>query len=174
MEPWKLKHTYCDGVLVTALRYKQEGCGFYCRRGNLDFSSTQSFRPHYGPGVDSTFNINEYQGYLLEGAGLTLPCLGILADSTSRSPQNISRPVQDCCTVLIKQRAIRSNEQRITAPMHLNCYSRHTTTIGMSIFAILNQTCHRYHDNVYSARHFIYINKTLHKLYFVWRNITQK
>jgi len=26
---------------------------------------TQSFRPHYGPGVDSTSNRNEYQEYFL-------------------------------------------------------------------------------------------------------------
>jgi len=28
---------------------------------------TQSFRPHYGPGVDSTPNSNEYQEYFLVG-----------------------------------------------------------------------------------------------------------
>jgi hypothetical protein len=34
--------------LVEALRYKPEGRGLHCRW------------PHYGPGVDSTFNRNEY------------------------------------------------------------------------------------------------------------------
>jgi len=29
------------------------------------FSLTQSFRPHYGPGVDSASNRNEYQEYFL-------------------------------------------------------------------------------------------------------------
>ena len=29
------------------------------------FSLTQSFRPHYGPRVDSAFNRNEYQEYFL-------------------------------------------------------------------------------------------------------------
>jgi len=28
---------------------------------------TQSFRPHYGPGVDSASNRNEYQQYFLGG-----------------------------------------------------------------------------------------------------------
>jgi len=29
-----------------------------------------SFRPHYGLGVNSAFNINEYQEYLLGGGGV--------------------------------------------------------------------------------------------------------
>jgi hypothetical protein len=60
--------------------------------------------PHYGPGVDSTFNRNEYQGYLLGGKGgrcvelASLPpssadYLEILGASTSWSPKGISRPV---------------------------------------------------------------------------------
>jgi hypothetical protein len=43
--------------LVEALRYKPEGQG-------LDF-----FRPHYGPGVDSACNRNEYQECFLDGKG---------------------------------------------------------------------------------------------------------
>ena len=39
--------------LVEALRYKPEGRGF------------DSFWPHYGPGVDSASNRNEYQEYFL-------------------------------------------------------------------------------------------------------------
>jgi len=31
----------------------------------LNFSLTQFFRPHYGPGVGSASNGNEYQEYLL-------------------------------------------------------------------------------------------------------------
>jgi len=30
-----------------------------------NFSLTQSFRPHYGPGVDSASKRNEYQEYFL-------------------------------------------------------------------------------------------------------------
>jgi len=43
-----------------ALRYKPEGRGF-------DFSLTDSFRPHYSPGIDSLSNRNEYQEYFLWG-----------------------------------------------------------------------------------------------------------
>ena len=50
--------------LVETLRYKSEGRGFDSRWCLWNFSLT-SFRPHYGPGVDSASNINEYQGYFL-------------------------------------------------------------------------------------------------------------
>ena len=43
--------------LVEALRYKSEGRGF------------ESFRSHYGPGVDWASNRNEYQEYFLGGKG---------------------------------------------------------------------------------------------------------
>jgi hypothetical protein len=44
--------------LVEAPRYKPEGRGF-----DWNFS----FRPYYGPGVDSASNRNEYQEYFLGG-----------------------------------------------------------------------------------------------------------
>ena len=47
--------------LVEALRYKPEGRGFDSRWCHWIFSLTLSFRPHYGPGVDSASNRNEYQ-----------------------------------------------------------------------------------------------------------------
>ena len=47
--------------LVEALRYKPEGRGFDSCWYHWNFSLTQSFRPHYGPGVDSASNRNEYQ-----------------------------------------------------------------------------------------------------------------
>ena len=50
--------------LVEALRYKPEGRGF-----DWNFSLTYSFWPHYGPGVDSASNRNEYQEYFLGGKG---------------------------------------------------------------------------------------------------------
>jgi hypothetical protein len=53
------------GEVVEALRYKSEGCGIYSRWCQWNFSLTYSFRPHYGPGVDSAFNRNEYQEYFL-------------------------------------------------------------------------------------------------------------
>ena len=41
------------------------------QRGHIQiyFSLTQSFRPHYGPRVDSASNRNEYQEYFLGGGG---------------------------------------------------------------------------------------------------------
>ena len=41
----------------------QIGRGFDSRWCHLNFSLSYSFRPHYGPGVDSATNINEYQEY---------------------------------------------------------------------------------------------------------------
>jgi len=38
---------------VEALRYKPEGSGFNFRWCHRNFSLTWSFRPHYGPWVDS-------------------------------------------------------------------------------------------------------------------------
>jgi len=51
--------------LVEALHYKPEGPGFDSRWCHWNFSLTLSFRPHYGPGVDSASNRNEYQEYFL-------------------------------------------------------------------------------------------------------------
>ena len=50
---------YAVAQLVEALRYKPEGRGF----------DPKSFRSHYGPGVDSASNRNEYQEYFLGGKG---------------------------------------------------------------------------------------------------------
>ena len=49
--------------LVEALRYKPEVREFDSRWCHWDFSMTQSFRQHYGLGVDSASNRNEYQEY---------------------------------------------------------------------------------------------------------------
>jgi hypothetical protein len=51
--------------LVEALRYKPEGRRFDSRWCHWNFSLTWSFRLHYGPGVDSASNRNEYQEYFL-------------------------------------------------------------------------------------------------------------
>jgi hypothetical protein len=50
--------------LVEALRYKPEGCGLDSLWFHWNFLLT-SFRPHYGLGVDSTSNKNEYKEYFL-------------------------------------------------------------------------------------------------------------
>ena len=52
-------------LLVEALLYKPEGRRFDSWRCHWNFSLTQSFRPHYGPEVDSSSNRNEYQEYFL-------------------------------------------------------------------------------------------------------------
>jgi len=65
--------TYCPqgrvghavAQLVEALRNKSESRGFDSRWCNWNSSLTYSFRPHYGPGVDSASNRNEYQEYFL-------------------------------------------------------------------------------------------------------------
>jgi len=43
-----------------------KGCGFDSRWFHWNSSLTQSFPPHYGPGVDSASIRNEYQEYFLE------------------------------------------------------------------------------------------------------------
>jgi hypothetical protein len=53
------------GVVVKALRYTLEGRGFDSRWCHWIFSVTLSFWSHYGLGVDSAFNRNEYQVYFL-------------------------------------------------------------------------------------------------------------
>jgi len=54
---------------VPPLLYKPESRGFHSRWCHWNFSWTESFRPHYGPGVDSASDTQEYQGYLLHGKG---------------------------------------------------------------------------------------------------------
>jgi hypothetical protein len=51
---------YTCGV-VEALCYKQEGSKFDSECGHWIFKLTQSFKSHYGPGVDSDSNRNEYE-----------------------------------------------------------------------------------------------------------------
>jgi len=51
--------------VVKVLCYKLEGRWFDSRWFHWNFSLTQSFRSHYGPGVDSASNRNDYQEYFL-------------------------------------------------------------------------------------------------------------
>lgn len=78
--------------------------GFDSRWGHWDFSLTESFRPHYGPGVDSVSDRNECQRYFLsrkdgrcQRLTTILPtradCLEILGTSNSWSPNSLSRTV---------------------------------------------------------------------------------
>ena len=63
--------------MVEALHYKLKGCGFDSHWCHWNFLLAQSYRPHYGPGVDSTSNRNEYQEYFLEGK--CRRCVGLTA-----------------------------------------------------------------------------------------------
>ena len=60
---------YAVTHLVEALRYKPEGRGFGFPTVSVEFFFDISFRPHCGPGIDSTSNINEYQEYFRGGGG---------------------------------------------------------------------------------------------------------
>jgi len=51
--------------MVEALPCKPEGRGFDSRWCHCNVSLTRSFRPHYGPGVDSASNRNEYEEHFL-------------------------------------------------------------------------------------------------------------
>jgi hypothetical protein len=53
----------CSGIVVKALCYKPAGRKFDSRWCHWNFSG--SFWSHYGPGVDSASNRNEYQVYFL-------------------------------------------------------------------------------------------------------------
>ena len=66
---------------VEALRYEPEGRGFDSRWRHWSFSLTYSFRPHYGPGVDSASNRNEYQEYFVRDKGGR--CVGMTTLSPS-------------------------------------------------------------------------------------------
>ena len=93
--------------LVEALHYKSECRWFDSRSCQSNFSLTQSFRPHYGPGIDSVSNRIEYQEYFLMSKGgrceglTTLPALGVECFEiwASQPPGNLracpglSRPV---------------------------------------------------------------------------------
>ena len=46
--------------------YKSEGCWFDPSWCHWIFIGTKSFRSHYGPGVDSPSNRNEYQEHFLK------------------------------------------------------------------------------------------------------------
>jgi hypothetical protein len=53
------------GTVVKVLGYKSEGRWLDCRWCHWNFSLTLSFLSHYGSGVDSPSNRNEYQEYFL-------------------------------------------------------------------------------------------------------------
>jgi hypothetical protein len=65
-------------VMIKSRTYSSyEGRGFDSRWCHWNFSLTQSFQLHYGPGVDSASNRNYYQEYFLGGKGGR--CIGLTA-----------------------------------------------------------------------------------------------
>jgi hypothetical protein len=114
--------------LVEAPRYKLEGRGFDSLWCHWNFSFT-SFRPHYGPGVDSAWNRNEYQEYFLGGKGgrcvgltLPLPCADCLKiwkphfPGTLRACPGIALPLMLCREMIVVLRTIQST--------HMQCICR--------------------------------------------------
>jgi len=57
---------YRGSTVVKVLCYKSEGRCFDSRWCRWNFSLAESFQSHYGPGVDSASNRNEYQEYFQE------------------------------------------------------------------------------------------------------------
>ena len=99
------------GTVVKVLGYKSEGRWFDSRRCHWNFLLTQSFRSHYGPGVDSASNRNEYQDNFLgvKAVGacgwqlyhLPVPLSWNLGTLTSWNPLGHSRPVTGLIYLLL-------------------------------------------------------------------------
>ena len=79
----------------------------------LEFFIDPTFRPHYGPGVDSALNKNEYQEYFLGGEGgrsvglttLPLSCADCHEIWEPQLPGILSACpglYRDCCTFCFK------------------------------------------------------------------------
>jgi len=94
--PHALGHVVAQ--LVESLRYKPKGRGFDSRWCHWNFSLTKSFWLHYGSGVNSASNRNEYQEYPLWSKGgrcvglTTLPpsCADCLKVWEPHSPGTLS------------------------------------------------------------------------------------
>jgi hypothetical protein len=75
-----------------------------------EFFKTQSFQPHYDPGVDSTSNRNEYQEYFLGGKGshhigmtnLHVNCLEIWKPQPSGTLRACANLYRDCYTFVLR------------------------------------------------------------------------
>ena len=65
----------CSGTIGWGTALQAGRLGFDSRWCHWNFSLTQSFQPHYGPGVKSASNRNEYHEYFLGGKGGR--CIGL-------------------------------------------------------------------------------------------------
>jgi len=63
---------------------------------SLDFSLTKSYRSHYGPGVDSASNRNEYQEHILGVKAAGAPSCAVVTKSGNLNFLEPSGPLQAC------------------------------------------------------------------------------
>jgi len=63
--PRTYRRCHAEAQLVEALRYKSEGHGSDSRWCHWNFTLTQTFWLHFGPGIDSVSNSIDYQEYFL-------------------------------------------------------------------------------------------------------------
>ena len=101
-----------------ALRYKPAGREFDFRWSHWNFSVIQSFRSHYGRGVDSASNRNEYQVYFLGGKGgrcvrLTIlpPSCAVVMKSRNLNFLEPSGPLQACNGTALPLPAIQTRKE---------------------------------------------------------------
>jgi hypothetical protein len=111
--------------VVKVLCYKSEGRWFNPRWCHLIFFFFLSFRLHYGPGVDSASNRNEYQEYFLGGRCgwcirlTTLPSsCAIVKKSGNLNFLEPSGPLQAC------------NGTALPLPFTVNNYDSHQNAAG--------------------------------------------
>ena len=117
------------------------------------FIDIKSFRSHYGPGVDSASNRNEYQEYLLGGKGglcirLTtyhhpVPLSWNLGTLTSRKPLGHSRPVTGLLYQYPNCSGSTSNQASTLAPFPILCsllFIGHIITLYCTVCSIRQQS----------------------------------
>jgi hypothetical protein len=133
-------------ILFKALCYKPGNvAGSIPDSAIVSFHWHKLFRPHYGSGVDSAFNTDECQGYLLGGKGrrmlglTTLPslcadCLETLGVSTSGSPKGLSRPVIRLLYLLPKRQTVPgAHTASCSVSLSPGCVAHHLTPRNVQV-----------------------------------------